>query len=277
MTAARCSVWRVAQRPGREQRRGRYVAESTAHPGKMLPALAQHAITTFTTPGDVVVDPMCGIGTTLVEAAQLGRDAFGIEYEPRWAAVARANLALARADGAPGWGEVVVGDCRDLLALFPEEVIGHVALVLTSPPYGSVTHGLLDHTGRRTRKVAHRYSADSANLAYAGTASLLAAVTTMLRAARRILAPEGVVVLSARPWRRGGALVDFPGALVGAATEAGLALMERDVALLAGVRDGALVPRASFFQLKDVRAARARGVPHHVIAHEDVLVFERAR
>lgn len=48
------------------------------------------------------------------------------------------------------------------------------------------------------------------------------------------------------------------------------------MALLAGVRDGALVPRASFFQLKDVRAARARGVPHHVIAHEDVLVFGRA-
>lgn len=32
------SVWPVAQRPGREQRRGRYLAESLHHPAKMLPA-----------------------------------------------------------------------------------------------------------------------------------------------------------------------------------------------------------------------------------------------
>jgi hypothetical protein len=42
------------------------------------------------------------------------------------------------------------------------------------------------------------------------------------------------------------------------------------------ITGSAAEPGASFFQLKDVRAARARGVPHHVIAHEDVLVFGRA-
>jgi DNA modification methylase len=30
----------------------------------------------------VVLDPMCGIGTTLVEAVHLGRHAIGVEYEP---------------------------------------------------------------------------------------------------------------------------------------------------------------------------------------------------
>jgi modification methylase len=34
-------------------------------------------------PGDLVADPMCGIGATLVEAIHLGRDAIGVEYEPR--------------------------------------------------------------------------------------------------------------------------------------------------------------------------------------------------
>jgi hypothetical protein len=83
--------------------------------------------------------------------------------------------------------------------------------------------------------------------------------------------------MTARPWRRNGVLIDLPGALVRLAEDAGLRLIERNVALLAAVRDGRLVPRASFFQLKDVRAARARGVPHHIIAHEDVLVFGRSR
>ena len=267
------SVWPVAQRTSRAQRRGRYLPESTAHPGKMLPALARRAIESFTRPGDLVVDPMCGIGTTLVEAAHLGRESFGIEYEPRWAALAAANLVLARDDGAPARGEVVVGDCRHLDGIVPSELVGQVALVLTSPPYGSVTHGQLAKTPQGVKKADYRYSDDRSNLAYTGSAELLDATATMLRAAARVLSTEGKVVLTARPWRRDGELVDFPGALVSVAEAAGLALVQRDVALLAAIRDGALVPRASFFHLKDVRAARERGRPYLVVAHEDVLVF----
>ncbi|WP_327352248.1 TRM11 family SAM-dependent methyltransferase [Streptomyces sp. NBC_01304] len=54
----------------------------------MLPALADHAIRTYTRPGDLVLDPMCGIGTTLVEALHLDRNAIGVEYEPKWARLA---------------------------------------------------------------------------------------------------------------------------------------------------------------------------------------------
>ena len=45
---------------------------------------------------------MCGIGTTLIEAVHLGRDAIGVEYEPRWAALAADGIALARRQGATG-------------------------------------------------------------------------------------------------------------------------------------------------------------------------------
>jgi DNA methylase len=76
------SVWATAQHAPATQRKGRYVAESTAHPAKMLPEIAAHAITHYTRPGDLVLDPMCGIGTTLMEAIHLGRRAVGVEYEP---------------------------------------------------------------------------------------------------------------------------------------------------------------------------------------------------
>ena len=69
------SVWATAQQDARTQRRGRYLPASTAHPAKMLPAIAATAITRYSEPGDLVADPMCGIGTTLVEAIHLGRDA----------------------------------------------------------------------------------------------------------------------------------------------------------------------------------------------------------
>lgn len=106
------SVWPVAQQQSQHQRAGRYLPEAMAHPAKMLPALAGHAITAYTRPGEVVLDPMCGIGTTLVEAAHLARHAIGVEYEPRWAALARAGLAHAATQGATGHARVLTGDSR---------------------------------------------------------------------------------------------------------------------------------------------------------------------
>ena len=132
----RLSVWPTAQRDARTQRRGRYLPDSTAHPAKMLPAIAATAITRYTEPGDLVADPMCGIGTTLVEAVHLGRDGLGIEYEDRWAGIAAANVAHARRQGATGTAEVIRGDARQLPALLPPGTAGRAALVVTSPPYG---------------------------------------------------------------------------------------------------------------------------------------------
>ena len=93
------SVWVTAQSSPASQRKDRYVTESTAHPAKMLPAIAAHAIEHYTEPGDLVLDPMCGIGTTLIEAVHAGRGAVGVEYEPHWISVANANLQLARDTG----------------------------------------------------------------------------------------------------------------------------------------------------------------------------------
>jgi hypothetical protein len=81
------------------------------------------------------------------------------------------------------------------------------------------------------------------------------------------------VVVTARPWRQRGELVDLPGAVIAAGASAGLIPAERCVALLAGLRGQRLIPRPSFFQLDNVRKARARGEPWHLIVHEDVLVF----
>ena len=92
------AVWPCAQRTSQWQRYKRYLPESNRHPGKMLPALARRAIESYSEPGDLVVDPMCGIGTTLVEASDLGRRAVGVELEPRWAKLASANLDHVHAD-----------------------------------------------------------------------------------------------------------------------------------------------------------------------------------
>jgi modification methylase len=240
----------------------------------MLPAIAATAIERYTRPGDLVLDPMCGIGTTLVEAMHLGRDAAGVEYESRWAQVAAANIARAR--GATGRAQVTCGDARSLPALLAS-CAGKAALVVTSPPYGRSVHGQVHATPRAAgggvRKYDNRYSDDPANLASRGLDDLLAGFTTVLAGCAQLLAPGGTVVVTARPWRERGELVDLPGAVIAAGTAAGLIPAERCVALLAGLRGQRLVARPSFFQLDNVRKARARGEPWHLIVHEDVLVF----
>ncbi|WP_329562001.1 TRM11 family SAM-dependent methyltransferase [Kitasatospora sp. NBC_01266] len=271
------SVWVTAQKDARNQRRDRYTPASAAHPAKMLPAIAAHAITTYTDPGQLILDPMCGIGTTLVEAVHLGRDAVGVELEGRWTAVARANLHLARTQGATGRASVRTGDGRHAHSLLDAEHRGQVRLLLTSPPYGASVHGRVNatrDTGRSgVAKFDASYGTNPANLALAPTDDLVDAFTTILANCLPLLASGAHVAVTARPWRHHGELVDLPAAIIAAGQAAGLTPVERCVALLAGVRDGELAARPSFFQLKNVRTARAAGVPMHLIVHEDVLVL----
>ena len=49
------------------------------YPARFSPKLARAAIEAFTEPGDLVLDPFVGGGTTLVEAMVLGRHAIGAD------------------------------------------------------------------------------------------------------------------------------------------------------------------------------------------------------
>lgn len=47
--------------------------------GKLIPAIPRFAIKEFTQRGDIVYDPFCGSGTTLVEARYLDRNSYGLD------------------------------------------------------------------------------------------------------------------------------------------------------------------------------------------------------
>ena len=68
---ALASVLLTGQQPSRIQRKGRYTSESMAHPPKMLPAIAAQVIATYTEPGDLVIDPMCGLAELLHQTGEL--------------------------------------------------------------------------------------------------------------------------------------------------------------------------------------------------------------
>ena len=59
-------------------------------------ALLVRIILSATNPGDIVLDPFAGTGTTLVAAKQLGRDSVGIEIDPENANVIRQRVGNIR-------------------------------------------------------------------------------------------------------------------------------------------------------------------------------------
>jgi hypothetical protein len=97
--------------------------------------------------------------------------------------------------------------------------------VVTSPPYGRSVHGQVRAEQRTggggVEKYDNRYSDDPANLASHGIDDLLAGFTQILAGCKMLLRPGGIVVVTARPWRQRGELVDLPGAVIAAGANAG--------------------------------------------------------
>jgi len=87
--------------------------------------LARVVIERFTSAGDLVLDPFCGFGTTLVAAQALGRTAIGIEKDEE-----RFSFAASRVHGP---SRVIHASSADLDAL----ELPPADLIFTSPPYTS--------------------------------------------------------------------------------------------------------------------------------------------
>ena len=91
-------------------------------------ALAASVIGHASQPGDLVLDPFAGYGTTVAVAERMGRRAIGIELVPEHLEIARRRTA--------GGARLILGDARELSRLVREPA----DLVLTSPPYMSGMH-----------------------------------------------------------------------------------------------------------------------------------------
>ena len=74
------------------------MAENTAHPTQKPEKLLAKLILASSDPGDTVLDPFLGSGSTSVTAKKLGRRWIGIEQNPRYCVWAERRLELAETD-----------------------------------------------------------------------------------------------------------------------------------------------------------------------------------
>ena len=72
---------------------GRPSPERSGHPAQMPLALAERVVLACSQPGELVLDPFAGSGTTVIAATKHGRPAIGIERDPAYVAVAERRLS----------------------------------------------------------------------------------------------------------------------------------------------------------------------------------------
>jgi site-specific DNA-methyltransferase (cytosine-N4-specific) len=63
------------------------------YPARFIPQIPRKAISEYSKPGDTVLDPFCGCGTTLLEASLLGRKSVGVDNNPVACLISKAKVA----------------------------------------------------------------------------------------------------------------------------------------------------------------------------------------
>lgn len=225
-TALSRNVWNDVSSP----RAAHHLKHGAVYPVK----LAERVIRVYSAPGDLVLDPFVGIGSTLVAARNLGRSGIGIELNPEFAQVAERWMGTHQDtlfEAARSELQVYTGDCREVLPRLPSN---HFQLIMTSPPYANFIQRSLEDRARthktsriryENKSVVRRYSDDPRDFGNLNYQEFLGQLgDTVLPQCFRTLRPGGYavwVVKDYRDTRTGRAYIDFHSDLARAAERVG--------------------------------------------------------
>lgn len=140
------------------------------------PALVRAFLQEYTAPGDRVLDPFAGFGTTLTTAEHMGREAYGVELDPVKAGYIRERLAHPE--------RLIQGDARRVDTFGLPQF--HFAM--TSPPYMNIDDETDPLTDYRTNGTGYR--------------SYLKDLKGVFAQVAQLMLPAGVVVIEASNLKR---------------------------------------------------------------------------
>ncbi len=84
-------------------------AKGILHPAAFPPSLVDKLIMTFSTKGDMVLDPFAGSGTTMLVARMVGRRSVGIELESKYVDIIHERIAKVDWDSIAEIGSYTTG------------------------------------------------------------------------------------------------------------------------------------------------------------------------
>jgi len=149
------------------------VINNYGHPAIFPTFVAERLVRIFTKEGDLVLDPMVGVGTTSVVAKSLNRSSIGIDLSPEYCKIAKSRLSQQRLTDIPNvvkteaikypdqpkkvrtTHRIICDDARNLLL---HVAPNSVDFCLTSPPYWIGLHGINGKYTGQTQKEVKIYS-----------------------------------------------------------------------------------------------------------------------
>jgi len=154
-------------------------------------ALAASIIGYASRPGELVLDPFAGYGTTMVVAERLGRRGIGIELMQDHFEIARSRIGER--------ARLILGDARNVSRLVDEPV----DLVLTSPPYmASRNHPQNPLTGYATDDGDYEVYLDELGSIFGQLADLLRPGGQLVVNVANVVATDGSVTTLASDMAR---------------------------------------------------------------------------
>jgi modification methylase len=261
----RLSVWPTGTRtPYTQLAEGGYLLPDTAHATAAIPPdVAAYAIAAYTQPGGTVLDPDCGAGAVVVEAARAGRHSLGLTESRHWHRVTTANLAAIATGSGAG---VLLTTTSARVELPPDGRAGkgRVDLVLTA----------LRGPATRSAHPASPRPGPSPGPGPDSDCDPLPGLRAVLSRCRPLLHPASHVLVIGRTRRPDGYLLDLPTTALAAGRAVGLEPVDRCIALLAPITGDRLTVRASLAHRRaTARHQRVTGHPITLAAHLTVLVF----
>ena len=117
--------------------RGNWATHSGEYRGNWSPYIPRNIILRYSFPGDTILDPFCGGGSTCIEAKLLRRKCIGVDINEKAVELAKKNLEF-EIDGLfPIYEpDIKVGDARNLW--FIED--NSIDLICTHPPYANAIY-----------------------------------------------------------------------------------------------------------------------------------------
>jgi len=101
------------------------------HGGQKPPELCEKLIKIFTKEGDLILDPFCGVGGTLIACNLCNRNGIGIEINQEWIDTYH---KICKIESIPPQ-KVIKGDSREILHDFSEDPNFQVDFILTDVPF----------------------------------------------------------------------------------------------------------------------------------------------
>lgn len=173
------------------------------HPATFPEGLVKEFISFFTKKGQVVFDPMCGTGSTLVAATQLKRVSIGVELSEKYYEIAVEQLrALEKDVNSVSW--IVNADIRNWLSVNEDEIADYV---ITSPPYWDMLRrkGFEGQQKRREAGLDVHYSDDEQDLGnIASYDEFLAELVSIYTEMYKIVKPKAYVTIIVKNIKKGG-------------------------------------------------------------------------